>query len=406
MTIFARCLAFTLVVFASLPAMADDDDAPYKDTVFGDWGGLRTDWKEHGVDVNAVYTGQLWSNVSGGAKRGSVYDDNTELTADIDGEKAFGSPGTHIFLYVLNNDGGHPNSDAGTVQGVDNLEVGVPTAKLYEAWVEQAFLDGKLKALVGLRDLNAEFYVTEPAANFMHPAFGEGQEIAQTGRNGPSVFPYTAPALRLKYLPTEDSYINVAAFNAVAGDPDHPHGTHIEGFSDGALLVGEAGYTPGATDDSVPNKLAIGVWSYTHDMPDLAGTGGEKQWGVYGLASHECYKDDDGRKVTPFLRVGYAGSDTVQTDVSFQLGVAAAGWVPGRKEGEFGLGVSQARNSNPFMDVTAGADRVETAYEFYYRDHIMPGVSLQPDVQYVVNPGTDPTLDNATVLGLRMEVAF
>ena len=397
------CAAFCTAL--ALPAFADDD-APYKDTIFGDWDGVRTDWKDHGVDVNAVYTGQIWGTVSGGAKRGSVYDDNLNLTADIDGEKAFGSKGTRIFLYVLNNDGGRPNADAGTWQGVDNMEVTVPTAKLYEAWVEQAFFDGQLKALIGLRDLNAEFYATQASANFMHPAYGEGQEIAQTGRNGPSVFPYTAPVLRLKYMPTGDSYVNVAAFDAVAGDPDHLHGTHIDGFRDGALLIGEAGYTPGATDDDVPNKFALGAWTYTHDAADLSGIGEDRQQGVYLLASHQCYKDDDGRKITPFLRAGYAAGDAVRTDWTYQFGVAAAGWIPGREDGEFGLGVSQAHNNDAYRAITPGAEASETAFELYYRDEISAGVDLQPDVQYIVNPDTDPARSNATVVALRMELAF
>ena len=400
------CLSAALLAAClALPAWADDD-APYQDTLFGDWGGLRSGWRDRGVDVNAVYTAQGWDVASGGIKRGTAYDDNMELTADIDGEKAFGSPGTHIFLYVLNNEGGRPNDDVGAIQGVDNIEVRAATAKLYEAWVDQTLLDGKLKALIGLRDLNAEFYNTQATTNFIEPIYGVGQDINQSGQNGPSVFPYTAPTVRLKYLPTEDSYVSVAAFDAVAGDPDHLHGTQIDGFDKGALLIGETGYTPGATDDSSPDKLAVGAWRYTHAMPDVSGTGSDKQWGIYGLASHQCYKDDDGRTVTPFLRLGYAGGDAVQTDVSYQIGAIAGGWVPGRPEGEFGLGASAARNSTPFMDATLGAERTETNFEFYYRDHVADGITIQPDVQYVVNPGTDPALSNATVLALRMEVAF
>jgi porin len=33
-------------------------------------------------------------------------------------------------------------------------------------------------------------------------------------------------------------------------------------------------------------------------------------------------------------------------------------------------------------------------------------LTVQPDVQYVVNPGTDPALDDALVVGLRFEIAF
>jgi carbohydrate-selective porin OprB len=33
-------------------------------------------------------------------------------------------------------------------------------------------------------------------------------------------------------------------------------------------------------------------------------------------------------------------------------------------------------------------------------------VALQPDVQYIVNPGADPQLDDSLVFGLRVEFAW
>jgi porin len=33
-------------------------------------------------------------------------------------------------------------------------------------------------------------------------------------------------------------------------------------------------------------------------------------------------------------------------------------------------------------------------------------VTLQPDIQYIINPGTDPSLDDAVVIGARMGLTF
>lgn len=77
---------------------------------------------------------------------------------------------TTFFLYGLSNQGGRPNGrHSGTAQGVDNIEVDTNTAKLYQAWVQRGFLSNRLAVLVGLYDLNSEFYVTDTSSLFLHP---------------------------------------------------------------------------------------------------------------------------------------------------------------------------------------------------------------------------------------------
>ena len=53
-----------------------------------------------------------------------------------------------------------------------------------------------------------------------------------------------------------------------------------------------------------------------------------------------------------------------------------------------------------------GDGKAETIVEATYKDEVLPGLSLQPDVQYVVHPGADPTIRNALVLGLRVQFDF
>ena len=39
-------------------------------------------------------------------------------------------------------------------------------------------------------------------------------------------------------------------------------------------------------------------------------------------------------------------------------------------------------------------------------DTLIKGVSLQPDIQYVINPAADRTIRNALVLGLRLTLGW
>jgi porin len=51
-------------------------------------------------------------------------------------------------------------------------------------------------------------------------------------------------------------------------------------------------------------------------------------------------------------------------------------------------------------------NRAETAIEATYLAQINDWLAIQPDIQYVVRPNTDPTVKDALVLQLRMELAF
>ena len=211
----------------------------------------------------------------------------------------------------------------------------------------------------------------------------------------------------------------VAAYDGIPGDPDRTSSSAVKlDDKDAMLFIGEVGFTPKAADsDGQPNKLAVGVWHYTGGLDDLTelDTNGDPAkstaQGVYLLSSYRFYHDKkSGRDLGAFLRGGVADGDTAQVDWDYEAGLVANGWIPGREEGEIGLGISAAHNGDKYMDAQAAAstaaDRNEYSYELYYRDTIYRGVTIQPDVQYVVNPGTDAVTDNATVVGLRLGVSF
>lgn len=416
----SKLLSLLLVstIIASAPAMATEETKdPYEGNFFGNWGGVRTKLDAMGIAPTIEYKADVWSVTSGGIKRGNNYNDNLDIKFELDGEKLFGIKGNNAMVSFVNNNGGAPNArQVGSVQGIDNIETSTNTFKLYELWDEQSFFDNKLAVLVGLHDLNAEFDVTDMTANFIKPTMQIGQAFAQSGTNGPSVFPNTSLAGRVKFSPTEASYISAAVFDGIPGDPARPHGTHIDLQSrDGLLMVAEAGYAPAVEGvDGNPNKFAIGAWGYSKEMDDLVAVDGsgnpvkKRMAGAYALSSYQVYSDKkSGRDIGVFLRGGFADGNTAQVDWDYETGLVGHGWVPTRSDSEIGLGLSQSHNGDKYMQSVSGAaDRNEYSLELYYRDQIVSGFSVQPDLQYVINPGTDPALDNATVVGIRFDINF
>lgn len=256
--------------------------------------------------------------------------------------------------------------------------------------------------------------------NFLLPTFGVTQDLAQTGENGPSIFPTAALGARVHAKLSDDLYMQAAAYDAVAGDPDRPHGTHITlDRNDGALLIAETGYVPQgpANEDAEFNKLALGAWTYTKGVDDLRDVDRRgtpvrrKNEGIYLLSSYRFYNEESSEKALGVvMRAGLANADVNQTRWSVQAGVVANGWIVSRPDSEIGIGYSYARNSGKYERLVKAlgglADAGEGIWEFYYHDELGYGISFQPDVQYIVNPGADPVVDNALVAGLRVGVSF
>ena len=112
-----------------------------------------------GVAVSVEYTGDVVGPFAGAQNRGE-YLDNLDIGVTLDMGRLAGWGGdTTVFVHLLNNSGGAPNDYAGSLQGVDNIEVARQGARLYEFWVETNL--GAVNARAGLYDVNSEFYSNE-----------------------------------------------------------------------------------------------------------------------------------------------------------------------------------------------------------------------------------------------------
>ena len=356
--------------------------------------------------LSGSYRADIAGTVSGGlAKRGRVLDD-LQLFGDLDLDKAIGWKGASAHFELLNNSGAMPNEDAGALQGVDNIEVARQRARLFEAWVEQGF--GETASVrAGLYDLNSEFYSNDSAGLLLAPAFGIGSELAATGPNGPSIFPSTALAVRVRWTPGAHVYAQAAALNANAGVLGDPGGIKTS-FDNGLLLIAEAGWQG-------RGKVALGTWRYTDKQDDIRflGPSGDPTpataRGAYVLLERRLTGETDVRKTTAFARLGVSDGDTTAFRGGWQAGMLVEHVFESRPDSAFSVGVDQAFLSGKYRDNALDAGlrlrRAESAIEVTYADKVGP-VTIQPDLQYVKNPGADGGVGHALVAILRLGVAF
>ncbi len=170
---------------------------------------------------------------------------------------------------MFGNTGAAPSEWVGDLQFTNNIEA--PEAfRVFEAWVRQEMMEGRLSVLFGLRDLNAEFYGMDGGEIFLNSSNGIGVEMSQSGENGPSIFPNTSLTFRVAAELTDGLQIRAAVLDAVSNDPDRPDVTTIKLSSEeGALLVGEL--EVGDTSDEGLWRAVLGGWMYTADVPPARG---------------------------------------------------------------------------------------------------------------------------------------
>ncbi|MBE1529953.1 porin [Sphingopyxis sp. OAS728] len=354
----------------------------------------------HGpVLLQATYTAEVIGNASGGLKRGTRYLDNFDLVLEADMEALVGWNGAQLHVYGLYNNGKSISDLVGDAQAVSNIETGTSALRLYEAWVDQK-LGEHVSVRAGLYDLNSEFDALDAAGLFVSSPHGIGTDFAQSGQNGPSIFPSTSLAARLAVTPAEGWTVRAAVLDGVPGDPAHPGRTAVKlGHADGALLVGELEAPLGE------GKLLLGHWRYTADFERNDGNAaGDGNAGTYVRAEVPLI-ERSGRRVDAFARLGTASGRYNMFDRFASGGLKFSGWVPGREADEFGIAFAAAFTSDSWRAATSAAS-AEVAVEATYRAQVAPWLAVQPNIHYIHRPSADRAITDALVIGLRAEASF
>lgn len=386
----------------------------------------------HAARLSVTYDGDAMRDVAGGERRGGAYIGELGVQFLVNGRRTIGWRGASLYAHVVQDHGMDPSEVVGDAQGVSSLAA-PPGWRLDELWFQQSLDRDRLSLLAGRYDVNSEFYRLETAGLFLNSSFGIGPEFAGSGREGPSTAPYTAVGARLRVKPSDRAVIRLAVMN---GAPvDRPGGgVRLFAPGDGALLVGEAAvlFTPKlgiiprnhrirvgrGQVKAYGGKLALGGWLYTASFADLADTTSDGRpvmhrgsRGAYLLGDQTIWTQDadSTRQLAVFGQLGVGDSRVERFGRYLGAGLVFTGLLPGRGADELGLALASAHNGGPWVRsaLASGmpAAETESTYELSYLTQIGGWLAVQPDLQYVVRPGTMRTLHRAVVLGARFELA-
>jgi porin len=214
--------------------------------------------------------------------------------------------------------------------------------------------------------------------------------------------------------------------DGIPNDPDHPRRTRIRfDDKDGAFNMVEVGWLPEAGNDQFKGhaKLAFGLWGYTvreDDQLDVANIDAgnsagparkRRSQGGYLLGERTFYRVDDDRFVSGFGRYSWTDGDSSPLKDALSLGIHVKGPLAARPDDILGLAWTRASLSSNFRQATRiyGDDlptRSESAWELTYRAQLTPWLAIQPNAQWVRNPGGLVGPGNARLIGVRLDLVL
>jgi porin len=383
------------------------------------------------VATSLSYTGEVVGDASGGVRRRVTYLGAAAAQFTISMRRLVAWQGLQLFVFVLGTHGGAPSELTGDVQGVSNLEA-PSRLGLEELWLQQNMLANRVSVLAGRYDLNSEFYRLQSASLFVNSSFGIGPELAQSGRGGPSIFPRTSVGARLALKPSPNIVWRAALLDGVPVDRAQ-HETRIFARGDGALLVTELAVLQRPDSGTMSRnprfligrglsrtytgKIAIGAWYYTARFPDLVDTtasgsmvGHRGSGGAYAVADRTLWSASGGgaASLSAFVQLGLGDARLEQVGSYLGGGLTFLAPIASRAHDELGLAIASARIGSHYerLQLESGVRaRSETTLELTYLVQVREWLAIQPDLQYVIDPGNAPRARDAVAPGLRIAIA-
>jgi porin len=359
-----------------------------------------------------------------------------DFGVEIDTEKACLWQGGTLFVSSFLTYGRDAAHDSGTFANPSSIAA-YDTIRLFEAWYEQRLFGDKLSIRAGQIALDSEFATSDMAAELMINNFGYQGIVSafdghsQFGVAGLGVRVLLEPqfsALPGAYLMAAVSEGNPDGAADADGGPLNNTGVRYD-FQFGVAGSFELGYRLDADHgwEGLPGIYKAGFFYHTDGnqrppLVDLAGNAHEDNQVFYVRGdqmvwAEEGQEDQEGQGLGVFAQYSYAPGAVNNQSWEAGGGVAYYGLLPTRDRDRALLGVLVTNNSELFRQCTVDAsgnfhDGCEYAFEATYIIQMAPWWTVQPDVQYIVNPSGGVLRSDGSfardvvILGLRTTLSF
>jgi porin len=381
------------------------------DYATGDWWRNRSVFSDSGFDFTATYTAQVWGNVVGGIEQNAAYFGLLQFGLDADLEKAIGWKGGSFNTTWVWLSGDQPTAQfVGANFAVSGIEAPADFRCL-DLWIQQKLFSEKLTLRAGMFNADRDFTVSEYANFFLNSGFG--WPILYNGElGGPPAYPFAAPGVYAALEPTEGWILQAAVMQGDAYTDSANFHWNIDRMN-GLLFLNEAIYT--WSKAPLPGTAKLGAL-FTTGYPDIPGETDTEAWGgsfFYGIVDQALYNEAGSTPDNPqglgwFARGGFAAPQRSSSlGMLVETGLVYAGPFPGRDDDSAGLGFIWNQSSPQQASALEGSNRgLEMIFEASYQWQLAPWCSVQPDLQYILQPNGSTAIPNALVLGISVAIEF
>jgi porin len=442
---FLRGTAFALILVTGIALLAESAKADcdvsnpesLSDTLHSNLGprspGSLTSHAalaESGISLAGVYYAEGFSNVAGGLKQGTYYDGLLHLAMYVDMERLGFWRGLCVHTNGLQIHGQGISADAvGSLMPVSDLEA-TPATRLFELWVQQQLFDDRLAVKVGQLAADATYVLG--GGVFLNGTWGWPSIIAVNLPGGGPAYPLATPGVHIVGTPNDRFTLQVGVYNGDPADPNckgNPQVCNSNGLDfrldDPPLLMIEGAYQH--SQDALAGMIKIGGFNHfgKFELQDRIVRGAPRRvknnYGLYAIIEQFVWRapgSDKPKGVQLFGRVVGMPSDRNAIGFYADGGIFFLGIIPSRPEDSLAVGFAYTGTTREFDSgdsdaIVQGASNFEALFEICYTIQFTASWTLQPDFQYIWQPGASlpnasggSPLEDATVVGARTTIKF
>jgi porin len=392
-------------------------------------------FEEHGIYPRMNWVSDMLGNPVGGKKHGFREFDNLFLSLDADLSKSIHAPGTKFHTSFSQRSGTNLSQrDIGNIFNVAQVCCGA-TFRVVDFYLEQPFDHERLNIRMGRVAAGDEFLASPLYGLFVQNAIDGNPVSIFYNAPGMTAYPTATWGTRIRVRPVEQWELMMGFYN---GDPtlgeNDKHGMDWSMRGPPFGLI-ELRYRANQEADAkgLPGNYKVGTFydggGFKDFLYDI--TGGlapvshlpnrreRGNTGYYILLDQMIYREDPFDKkqgVTPFVSFIITPNQDISLMPFFvNGGVVYKGPFHSRPRDAIGFGViygsisqrlREAQSLQHILDPSVLPQQYELAFEGTYLIKVNDWLKIQPDIQYIVNPGATGTIPNALVVGAQLGVTI
>jgi porin len=439
---FAAFVALLIVIPTTVARAGSDEITPVvsktqpsfwnQQYMLGDWGGERTKLEKEGVSFDFNNIGDFLTDVSGAQTHHATYFGRFRASADIDFSKLSGFDG-EFFISGIWQYGRNLSGDYLHVNTLTSSIAGEESERIDQMWYQQGFADNMFKIKLGQVAAVNEFGATDffdilfndELGYAPNAVFNTKQPFSPAGKPGVILWGDLSDL-------TPGLYVKTGVFTAYDNPyrPDSNGVYYQDDFDHGISGSFELGYKEQKTVYDGVYKLGVNANPAVRYTNPSTGQLYHGDYNIYATVEKTVYhpeKTVDSKDPKDMKEVNGTTLDTKRgLDLLFQfvgepgdrnplqyeftLGGRYTGLFDCRPQDKIGFGLIYSDNGtasgNAYRDSVGRGLGGETTLELDYQYNPAPWLSIQPDVQYILDPGGDAGRADILVLGVRTIVRF